>query len=688
MLRQLRLKYGLIRFGLISIAFSLLFVAPVLAQTHSTSDFIQGKEVEANEVLVKYRKSTPQNNITRAEQDEDASADEEVDDAGVRLLHSRSKSTATLVKDFSGRADVVYAEPNYVVHSTAVPNDPLFSQLWGLRNTGQSILGTSGTPGADISAPSAWDVSTGSRANVVAVVDTGIDYTHPDLAANVWSAPTAFTVKIGARTITCAAGTHGFNALNNTCDPLDNNNHGSHVSGTIGAVGNNGVGVTGVNWTAVVMGAKFLDASGSGTTAGAVNAIEFTLQAKQAFANTAGANIRVLSNSWGGGSFSQTLLDEINKANSSNMLFVAAAGNSSADNDLNPFYPASFKAPNMVAVAATDNNDARAWFSNFGAASVHLGAPGVDVLSTTRSNTYSYFSGTSMATPHVSGAAALVLSSCPLDTASLKNNLLSNVDPISSLAGITVSGGRLNVNKAIRACSAPAIPDYAVSVAPTSQSVLAGSSANYSVSATPSGGFTGTVAFSVSGLPANTTASFSPALVITPGSSTLAVNTTASTPSGSYPLTITGTSGVVTHTVTATLVVSTPPPPDFSLTINPTSLTVPSTRNTASYAVTINRLNGFGSAVDLSVNGLPAGTTASFSPNPVSGDTSTLTVTVGPTTTAGSYKLTVAGTGGSPTLTRQATATIRIRRRLHSSSRRLLLSVHWPTVITNITKNI
>ena len=661
MFRQLRLKHGLTHPGLVLAASLLFFVTPALAQTHSSNSFFQGKEVVANEVLVKFHQAATPKNITRAQQVENADVDEIVGGGDIHLLHSRSKNVATLIKELSARSDtVVYAEPNYVVHKTATPNDSLFSQLWGLRNTGQSILGVPGTPNADISAPAAWDISTGSRANVVAVVDTGIDYNHPDLAANVWSAPTAFTVKIGSRTITCAAGTHGFNVLRNTCNPLDDNDHGTHVSGTIGAVGNNGVGVTGVNWTASVMGAKFLDRNGSGTTAGAINAIEFTIQAKQAFAGSASANVRVLSNSWGGGGFSQALLDEINKANSSNMLFVAAAGNSSVNNDTNPFYPANYNAPNMVAVAATDNTDALAWFSNFGAASVHLGAPGVDVLSTTRGNTYSYFSGTSMATPHVSGAAALVLSRCSLDTAGLKSNLLNNVDPLSSLSGLVITGGRLNVNKAIHACSVPATPDYAVSAAPASQTVLAGASTSYSVSTTPSGGFTGPVTFNVSGLPANATASFNPPSVTTSGSSTMAVSTATTTPSGTYLLTINGVSGAMTRSITATLIVSTPPPPptpDFSLSISPSSVTVPAAGGAASYTVNITRSGGFSSAVTLSISGLPAGAVASFSPNPAGGNTSTLTITASSTTLAGTYPFTVTSTGGSPTLTRAATAT-------------------------------
>src|SRR5207247_9669987 len=240
--------------------------------------------------------------------------------------------------------------------------------------------GTPGIPGADIQASSAWDVSTGSAANVVAVIDTGIDYTHPDLAANVWSAPRSFTVVIGDQTITCAAGTHGFNAITKTCDPFDDYGHGTHVSGTIGAVGNNNLGVVGVNWTTSIMAAKSLGASGTGTVADAINAIEFVIQAAAA----AGANVRVLSNSWSSGGFSQALLDEINKANTNNMLFVASAGNNGLDNDTTPRYPASYgaapyNAPSVIAVASTDNRDTLASNSNYGATSVHLAAPGVNI---------------------------------------------------------------------------------------------------------------------------------------------------------------------------------------------------------------------------------------------------------------------------------------------------------------------
>ena len=566
----------------------LLVAAPASMQvskgnTSQKIELVEGRQVVANEVLVKFHASATAGSIAQAEQDEDVDSDEEVGGIGVRLFHSRGKDVATLLTELKARSDVAYVEPNYIIHADLIPNDPSFSSLWGLRNTGQVIGGVAGTPGADISATAAWDITTGSRANVVAVVDTGIDYTHPDLSANIWSAPTSFTVTIGSQNITCAAGTHGFNAITNTCDPLDDNNHGSHCSGTIGGVGNNGVGVAGVNWTASIMGAKFLNSGGSGTTAGAINAIEFTIQAKQIFGPA--ANVRVLSNSWGGGGFSQALLDEINRANTNNMLFVAAAGNNGSNNDTLPFYPAGYNAPNVVAVAATDNRDQIASFSNFGAASVDLGAPGVNVLSTTIGNTYSFFSGTSMATPHVSGAAALVLSVCSLDTAALKSNLLNNVDPIPSLSGITVTGGRLNVNKAILACNAPPPPDFALSASPSSQTVAPGASTSFTATVTPSGGFAGTVTFSASGLPAGAGASFNPASVAGSGSSTMTVTTSGTTAPGSYPLTITGTSGSLVHTTSVTLIVSSATG-DFSLSATPPSQTI-TRRASTNYTVTV-----------------------------------------------------------------------------------------------------
>jgi subtilisin family serine protease/subtilase family serine protease len=426
---------------------------------------VGGRDARAREALVRFRRAPRASDLT-SDGALDAETVTRIGRTGIYHLRSRSLGAATLMARLARRGDIEYAEPNYLVTIVDTPNDPGFPNLWGLENIGQTIAGMAGLPGADIHARDAWEVSKGSTNTVVAVIDTGVDYNHEDLAANIWSAPSSFTVSAGGGTVTCAAGTHGFNAINRTCNPMDDHNHGTHVSGTIGGVGNNGKGVVGVNWTTRIMGIKFLDADGGGSVADAISGIEFAINARQAFAASGGANIRVLSNSWGGSGFSQALLDEINAANDADMLFVVAAGNSAFDNDLLPTYPASYTAPNMITVAATNNLDQRAWFSNYGKQSVHLGAPGDNIVSTTIGNTYDQFSGTSMATPHVSGAAALVLSVCQLDTPQLKDALIGTVDAVAGMAGVTITGGRLNVHSAVYSClAAPPTPQSLVAQA-------------------------------------------------------------------------------------------------------------------------------------------------------------------------------------------------------------------------------
>jgi len=416
---------------------------------------VNGRPVVAREVLVKFRYPLQASELAQVAGDAAAEQMRPVGRRGAMLVRSRAMNVTALLARLRNRADVEYAEPNFIIQIGATPNDPSFDQLWGLHNTGQVINFFPGVAGADIDAVPAWDLSTGSTDHVVAVIDTGIDYTHPDLAPNMWTAPSAFTVNVGGQWITCAAGTHGFNAITRTCNPMDDHYHGTHVAGTIGAAGDNGIGITGVNWNARLMGIKFLDAAGSGSIADAIAAIEFAIAAREAFAPTGGADIRVLSNSWGGPEFSQALLDEVIASSDAGMLFVAGAGNNGFDNDILPFYPAGFEVPNVISVAATDNTDEVAWFSNYGAGSVHLAAPGVDILSTVTGGGYAYLSGTSMATPHVSGAAALVLSVCDMDTAALKETLLGTVDPLSALEGVTITGGRLQVHSAMRACTQP-----------------------------------------------------------------------------------------------------------------------------------------------------------------------------------------------------------------------------------------
>ncbi len=467
---------------------------------------VQGHEAIDGDVLVSFRRAIDAREHANLIQEIDADQSQPLGFANLRRLHSRRFPVDILMAYLQTKAIVAYAEPNFVLRSNAVPNDSQFPSLWNLSNVGQNVIGQVGLVGADIHAAAAWDLSTGSRANVVGVVDTGIDYTHPDLAANVWSAPAAFTVVIGGVTIQCAAGTHGYNALTQKCDPKDDNGHGTHVSGTIGAVGNNGTGVAGVNWTASLMGLKFLDSTGGGSVAGAIDAIEFAVQAKAAFGGTQGANVRVLSNSWGGGTFSQALLNEITRANTNDMLFVAAAGNSGTNNDTAPFYPANYAVPNVMSVAATDNGDAIAAFSNRGS-SVSIAAPGVNIYSTLMGAGYGYLSGTSMATPHVSGAAALILSKCTLTTAALKANLLANVDVLGSLSGLVGSSGRLNVDKALRACAPSQVPNAPAGLAAAAgeaQVLLSwnasGGATSYKVKrATVSGGPYATVATGVAG---------------------------------------------------------------------------------------------------------------------------------------------------------------------------------------------
>src|SRR5439155_6983308 len=236
----------------------------------------------------------------------------------------------------------------------------------------------------------------------------------------------------------------GIDTLNNASNPLDDNDHGSHVAGTIGAVGNNGVGVVGVNWTVRLMACKFLNASGSGPTSDAIDCLEYVKLMKDR-----GVNIIATNNSWGGVGFSQALLDAIEAHRQRGILFIAAAGNSGLNNDFTPVYPANYYLPNVISVAATTRTDGQAFFSNFGRRTVHLGAPGDQILSTTRGNTYQIFSGTSMATPHVTGVAALLKAQDPgRDWRAIKNLILSGGDTIPSLTN-TITRKRLNARGAL-----------------------------------------------------------------------------------------------------------------------------------------------------------------------------------------------------------------------------------------------
>ena len=351
------------------------------------------------------------------------------------------------IRAYRANPNVLYAEPNYIVHAFTTPNDPQFPSQWNLQNTGQ----LQGTSGADIHAAQAWTLTTGSSSVVVAVIDTGVDYNHLDLAQNIWTAAAPFeAVDINGSPKTCPAGSRGFNAVFGLCDPMDDNGHGTHVSGTIGAVGNNRLGVSGVNWQVQILPCKFLASDGSGAVSGAIECLEVIKSLKDS-----GVNIVATNNSWGGLAYSQALQDAIASQLTDGILFVVAAGNNFTNNDTFPTYPADTPLPNVIAVGATDRTDSVATFSNLGRHTVHLAAPGVDILSTTPNNTYSLDSGTSMATPHVTGVAALLKAQNPSrDWRAIKNLLLAGGDSLAALAQ-TVSGRRLNAYGSMTCANRP-----------------------------------------------------------------------------------------------------------------------------------------------------------------------------------------------------------------------------------------
>ncbi|HEX6790377.1 MAG TPA: S8 family serine peptidase, partial [Candidatus Krumholzibacteria bacterium] len=360
------------------------------------------------------------------------------------LWHISGIGVEDAVKRFQGDRRVVYVEPNFIVRAHAlIPNDTRFSDLWGMNNTGQQ----GGTPDADIDAPEAWSVSTGGPI-LVGVIDTGVDMNHPDLIGHIYSNPGEIAGNgVDDDHNGFIDDVHGWDFANGDNNPTDDNGHGTHVSGTIGATGNNATGVAGVCWSATIVPLKFLDASGFGSTDAAIQAVQYaTLM-----------GVRLTNNSWGGAPYSAALRDAIQEAADHGILFVASSGNDGMNSDVFPTYPAGYNVDNIIAVGSTDRHDLLSSFSNFGVTSVDLCAPGSEILSTLPGNQYAVASGTSMAAPHVSGALALVWSVAPgLTRATMKEALLASVDPVPSLAGVVATGGRLNVHAFIASLDAVA----------------------------------------------------------------------------------------------------------------------------------------------------------------------------------------------------------------------------------------
>ncbi|MEG4634827.1 S8 family peptidase, partial [Microcoleus sp. AR_TQ3_B6] len=367
-----------------------------------------------------------------------------------------------IISAYADDPRIEYIEPDYIISLEDVektnptqeklaeitpqittPNDPSYPQLWGLNNTGQS----GGTPDADIDAPEAWDIQTGNPNQVIGVLDTGVDYNHPDLVGNIWTNPGEVAGDgIDNDSNGYIDDIRGWDFAYNDNNPMDVNSHGTHVSGTIAGKGNNGVGVTGVAWNAKIMPLKWINDSGSGDISNAILALNYATA----------KGVKITNNSWRVYSNSQGLYDAINTAGQQGALLIAAAGNETINNDITPAYPASYNLPNIISVAATTRTDGLATFSNYGLTSVDLGAPGEDIYSTTPGGNYATYSGTSMASPHVAGGAALVWSQNPTWTAQqVKNRLLETTDPKPALSGRTVSGGRLNINNALGGSTPP-----------------------------------------------------------------------------------------------------------------------------------------------------------------------------------------------------------------------------------------
>jgi subtilisin family serine protease len=419
-------------------------------------------ETGCAEVLVKFRSDVTLAEIRKIAAKHNDHIEDEIEEVKglVSIDDLDNASAETVAAQYAAMSDLVkYAEPNYEINlddpttfstSDALlresepninkPNDPMFGDQWALDNSGQN----GGKAKADISALLAWAKTQGNSDVVVAVLDTGVAYTHKDLAANMWLRPDNVP-QYKDDELGTFNDSYGFNAADNQSDPMDDNGHGTHCAGIVGAEGDNDEGIAGINWRVEIMPLKFMGRGGFGTTKDAIEAINYAIDRKRN-----GVNVRVISASWGSTLYSKALEDAIRAAGEEGILFVAAAGNNSTNNDKRPHYPSNYNLPNVISVAATDKNDDLAGFSNYGAKTVHVAAPGREILSTWLGDDYREASGTSMATPYVSGVAALILASEPkLSVEKLRERVLKSVDKIDTLNGKVESGGRINAAKAL-----------------------------------------------------------------------------------------------------------------------------------------------------------------------------------------------------------------------------------------------
>lgn len=399
-----------------------------------TNDYVEG------ELLVKYKSGTASALIRETDNKIGAVRLEEFSDLGWQRIKLPSDLNVNqAISRYKKIPEIEAAQPNFLYHLAATPNDASFGNLYGMQR---------------ISAPAAWDLSTGSESVVVANIDTGIRYTHEDLAANMWRNPGEIPNNgIDDEGNGFVDDYYGYDFFFNDSDPLDENGHGTHTAGTIGAVGNNSLGVVGVNWNVRLMSIKIYNSTGFGTTSAMlINAYNYVRMMKNR-----GINIRVTNNSYGGCDeacgYDQATKDALDAMGNAGILNVFAAGNNNRNIETVPYFPAGYTSPTVLVVAASDQADNRANFSNFGTTSVDVAAPGLNILSTINNSNSSYgnLSGTSMATPHVAGSAALLAAYNPqLSAASLKATLMNTVDPLPQWNGVVKTGGRINLARALQ----------------------------------------------------------------------------------------------------------------------------------------------------------------------------------------------------------------------------------------------
>lgn len=588
------------KLSIITLALLPCLAAAKLPDVNSTTQKVTASN---DSIIVKYKKNaSPEmrkqvRSLVRAKIS-DLNSDE-VDDNFTSLFSGRlakfkvsGMSAKEAIERLKSHHAIEYVEPDYRVSIAATPNDPRFEDLWGLNNEGQ----TGGTADADIDAPEAWSISTGSRDVVVGVIDTGVDYSHPDLAANAW----VNSGEIAGDGIDNDGNgytddVHGINAITDAGDPMDDEGHGTHVSGTIGASGNNGVGIVGVNHDVSIAGCKFLAADGTGSTSGAIKCIDYMVGLKNS-----GVNLRVLNNSWGGGGYSQALADAITASEEADILFVAAAGNDAVDNDVNPHYPSNYENDNVLSIASTDSRDNMSGFSQWGLTSVDMGAPGSAILSTIPGGGYASYSGTSMATPHVAGAAALVLSVNPdLTTLELKELLMSSGDANAALNGKTVAGTRLNVNQAL--IDADPTPGFKLSVSPVSQQATVGDTVTYTFTIGSIAQWDGDVSLA---LAADLTDASLSATTARPGDEVvLTVATNSETQWGNYDFTVTATTEEQVKEQTVSLMLQPAGLNDFTY-ISDESVAIPdnSSEGASSVITVADDLTIFGTTADVDIS--------------------------------------------------------------------------------------